>query len=274
MSDQKYLADGRIVRVLTALAGGRSVVELGREYDEDGDVEAFFSGTEIVSNDEIHDKPSIEAYASEIKRLEGEQRAANEKLSELRQEITLTERRVKALAIYEPLKRIEDFLAGKLTHYVIWSSYSKAPAPHLRLADGERSTTSDRPASEYDPLKLLVLFGDKERGLEWKLNRYCDGSGSWDMCRPFCSIEEAQYFAREMLGKSFAAFKWPDYGNISEAEELVKAAKALSAPIPWGFEAQLRERNIRAIREMVAKADKERSGWQAQLDALDAKVPT
>lgn len=266
-NDIKYLADGRVVRVLAQPAPDRIVVEIGRVYDEDDpDAELFFNGTEVV--DRVYDKAPSEAISREILDLTKELNSLMDSVSELRAVEAATRKRVDALKIYSQLERVEDFLAGKITHYVKWEGYlfdADAPVPFVSAVTEERCA-SDK--GSRAPLKLLVLNGTPECTLEWKLNHYSDGSGSSYHCIPCCSLEEAQAKAREILSRSFAKYSVPSGGNLVRAEQLVKAAKACGAPIPDGFEAKLREASENNIRAEIDRCDRQREKWLEHLRAV------
>lgn len=241
----KYLADGEIVRILSQPAPDQIVVEIGRTYKDEPD-ELFFEGVRVVKK--VYDKPPVEAFHKDILSLEA-------RANELRQHIRImdemernTKRRVESLKVYDQLQRVEDFLAGKITHYVIYDGYCNTPIPVISTPKDEISG-DDR----YGELKLLALYGTKERTLEWKLNQYCDGSGGTKQCIPCCSLEEAQQKAREILAKSLGSYKVPDQYNCQHGLDLCAAAKTLGVPLPDGFEEALQKCRVRNCESEVAR---------------------
>lgn len=268
--DMKYLLDGRIVRVLAHLAPHRIVVEIGHTYEDDEDGELFFDGTEIV--DRVYDKAPVEAVSREVRDLEARRAQLSDAVAQLECGERTARKRVDALKVYSQLERVEDFLAGKITHYVTWSSYGDYPAPFVSAVQDERCGDS---RNKSDPLKLLVLYGTDRKTVEWKLNYYSDGSGNNQRhCVPCCSLEEANTKAREILARSFEKHA-EMRGGSHFAEQLVKAAKACGAPIPAGFEARIREAAIQSIHGQIEKCDQQRKELVERLRGLhaDAEAP-
>lgn len=257
----KYLATGQLVRVLARPAPDQIVVEIGRTYEDDPD-EVFFDGTKVVKA--VYDKPPVEAIHPAITALE-ERRGELQKSVLSLQEIERTaKRRVESLKVYDQLARVEDFLSGKITHYVIYSryGYSESPVPRISTPQAEISGNE-----RHGDMRLLVLFGKRDRTMEWVLNSYSDGSGSNDTCIPCCSLEEAQQRAREILAASLLKYKVPDQNNCQHGLDLAAAARGLAVPLPVGFEEALRRCNVRNRESEVERKRKELSDAVAALQA-------
>lgn len=267
----KYLANGSPLGVIEQLPGDRAIV--CRVYtvgEEESELE-FDERRKFVCDEKLFDAEPVEWAAPTLTRLRNQISELQEKLDSAAAEERGMKDRLKKLKSYAALQRIEDFLDGKITHYVLWDGYcSDLPIPRISTPNDEKCGTDQ---SCHAKLKLLALYGDKDRSMEWKLNYYSDGSGGHKInCIPCTSLEEATEKAREILAKSFAEYKRPDYGNVVTAERLVKAAKNLGAPIPDGFEAWLKAHEARGFQEMIDKAEKEKQVWQARLDAYNAGV--
>lgn len=267
--ETKYLSNGRIVRVLARPAPNQIVVELGRTFGDDADEvdgDVFFDGnTRVVQ--EVYDKPPVDAIEASIRKLEANRSQLRASLSELMQQEELAKRRVAALKIYEPLARIEDFLAGKITHYVIYDGYHQDyPVPRISTPQAEISG-NDR----YGDLKLLCLYGSKDRTLEFKLSHYSDGSdGRSSHCFPCCSLEDAQTKAREILTASLAKYKVPEQSNCETGIRLLAAAKTLGVMVPGGFEEALRRCEIRIHEAEVARKSADLAKAHEQLNRVRA----
>lgn len=73
-------------------------------------------------------------------------------------------------------------------------------------------------------LKLVTLFGDTKGNLEFRINQYMDGSGSYCECYPCLSREEADQTVQLIFN---AAFAGDDYH-----EQFAESAKSLGIEVP------------------------------------------
>lgn len=110
--------------------------------------------------------------------------------------------------------------------------------------------------------------------MEWKLNRYSDGSGEGKLCIPCLSLEEAQQKSREVLARSIRNYKVPDQYNCQHGIDLVQAAKTHGVPIPDGFEEALRRCRIRNCHSEVARKKQELGVAVAALQAAQGPEAT
>lgn len=237
-----YTADGRAVRVITALPDGRLVVELAVEHGDDD--ELYFTGqTEIVGR--VFDNPPVEAQHKEIAHLESMVTQLRNKLSTLQGEVSKAEHahkeRLAKLKQYEPLKFIEDFLDGKLTHYVIVGRYN---SEIIRLSTpAEEIDTESRWEKKQ---KLLSLFGTPStREIGWWLDQ--------EQVFPFTSLEAARAKAAELLTKAFDLARTHPFN----AERVVQSAKAINMPVPDDILQLVREQREKSAQTAVEKARKE-----------------
>lgn len=263
----KYLANGHMVRVLAQAAPDQIVVELGRTYENDPE-EVFFEGTRVVKK--VYDRPPVDALHTDITKLETRQAGLRESVRALEETERGVKKRVEALKVYDQLARVEDFLSGKITHYVLYGNYYSNQFPIPRISTPQAEISGD---DQYGEVKLLALYGTRERTLEWKLNRYSDGSGDKSHCIPCCSLEEAQQKAREILAESISKYKVPDQYNCQHGLELVQAAKTYGVPLPDGFEEALRRCQIRNRESEVVQKQKELDVATAALQAAKGIAP-
>lgn len=250
---EAFLVDGRAVRVQGRMNNGLYLVELAY-VDEEG--EKYWDAIQTVER--VFDKPPTEAYAQEIVELEANKQRLQDAIYELRAQETHVRKRIEALKKYDALQRVDDFLAGKITHYVIWSERAAVPVPRVSSVEAERCGDGNA----HQPLKLLTLFGNAQRSLEWKLNHYSDGSGNYSNCLPCCSLEEAIEKARAIVVASLEKYKNEAQTNLRLAELLVQAAKAFDAPVPDGFIKLLNEQKIRGLQDKVKECETQRAQWQ------------
>jgi hypothetical protein len=241
MSAVVYTAEGRAVRVLATLPDARVIVEIARE---DGDGEMYFSDEALIV-DRVFANPPLEAFHRDIVKLEERQKLLRDSISALRTEgfnIESTHKeRISKLKKFEQLKFIEEFLDGKLTHYVIVQRYSEAC---IRIST---------PAEEIDTegrwnkkQKLLVLFGNpRDYSLQWYLS---DESRAY----PFTSLDDARAKAAELLADAFKLVRTQPY----HAERAIESATVLNMPVPDDILQMVREQRRKSAQQSVDEARK------------------
>jgi hypothetical protein len=277
----RYLANGRIVRLISTIErAGRApqfVVELGFYSDtgdgcprkatseDDIDFDNIEFGNECIV-DIVFESPPIEAISRKIEKLDERKQTLMNQVAVLKEGERTLKQRLEYLKKYDQLSRIEDFLAGKITHYCKdRNPYSRIQTPIVvRVADEDQHARD---------LKLLCLFGKSDRSMEWKLNRYSDGSGDWSRIWPFCSQEEAEVKAREILAESFMNFRkeYPN-GYPCLGRDLVEAAKACGAPIPVGFERDMLQDKLAEATESSKKKQEESKNADAIVANIAAQL--
>jgi len=153
------------------------------------DDETYDGELRIVAESALHNSPpsqKLQAHIAELCNIRNELLA---EIGTLRQELKSFESeandRLAKLKQHKSLKLLEDYLAGRITHYVEIRSYG--PPAIIALKD----TTVDEGWSYREKLKLLSLFGRSDGNLEWGLNRYSDGSGCDSNVFPCTSYHEA-----------------------------------------------------------------------------------
>lgn len=247
-----YTAEGRAARVLTTLTDGRKVIELA--YDDDGEI-AFSGDLAIVPR--VFDNPPTEVLHKAVADLEAREKQLRESINALRTECFDAERahkeRIAKLKQYEPLKFIEEFLDGKLTHYVIVHRYHEGC---IRISTpAEEIDTEDRWNKKQ---KLLVLFGNpRDYSLNWYLS---DESRAY----PFTSLEGARAKAAELLAAAFKSVK----GNACRADWVIESARALDMPVPDEVLQVAREYRQKSAQQSVDDARKKLAEAEKALAAM------
>jgi hypothetical protein len=254
----KYLANGQIVRVLAEAAPNHIVVEVGRTYEDEDEV--FFEGTRVVSK--VYDQAPTEAIDARIRALLDREKTLLDIIAALHIEHVTAMRdadaRLKYLKQFEPLAFIEDFIQGRITHFVI-CDYSKV----MIKAREEALSTKD----DYDrwskELKLLTLFGRANGCLQWRLNRYSDGSGGNTDVFPCTSLESAQAKAAEVVAGRFEDLRGKE-GYPHGINYVMDTANALGIPIPpdiqecWDLhKAKYKEERIKKLEAELASVRSE-----------------
>lgn len=192
-----YLLDGRECEYV-ATANDRHIVR--PIYDTDQG--PWLGQDEIVSG--VFVNPPTERLQAEVRDLEDKIAALRASHMEATREVSDSEREVKQriarLAKFKTLERIEDYIEGRITHFVVTHEYGLSV--EVQTAD-EALKTVDRYVSK--DMRLLCLFGNTKGDFTWRVNRWSDGSGSWEEKQPFCSEGEAIEYAREICRDRLAA---------------------------------------------------------------------
>jgi hypothetical protein len=146
----------------------------------------------------------LEAKVDELDKLITEKR---DELKRIKKELDESGRKyqeqLKKLKQHQALSRIEDYLDGKFTHFLD-VGYG------VKLISKEDALKSH---DKYDrDMKLLTLFGRTNGDLQWRINRYYDGSGSNTDVYPCESEEEAIAIVRKL----YAAHEKTHYGRARE----------------------------------------------------------
>lgn len=239
MTTPIYTAEGRAARVLTTLTDGRKVIELA--YDDDGEI--GFTG-ELAIVPRVFDNPPTEVLHKAVADLEAREKKLRESINALQTECLDAERahkeRIAKLKQYEPLKFIEEFLDGKLTHYVIVHRYNEEI---IRISTpAEEIDTENRWDKKQ---KLLSLFGTpSSRDLSWWLES--------ERVYPFTSLEAAQAKAAALLAEVFKLVRAQPY----RAERVIESARAMNMPVPDDILQIVQEQRRKAAQSSVEEARK------------------
>lgn len=96
--------------------------------------------------------------------------------------------------LQEAFDRIIEFMSGKVTH-VVFHEYGD-----MTIKTFEDALISSEERSIEYGLKLVTLFGRSEGKLDFRIDRWSDGSGgSRNLCVPFQSYEEAEKHIQEVV---------------------------------------------------------------------------
>lgn len=251
--NERYDTRGNAYRVKTVLDDG---TVLGCTlYEEPETGEELEDELQVISVP-LFNHPPRQKVEAEFTELSAKVAAARKELSRLTQDVREAEKvgkaRLAKLAQYDQLKRLEDFLDGKITHYVL-ADYG--PPKIVTLAE-TKAEYSDR------DLRLLCLFGTTNRSLVWKLNRYNDGSGCYTYVFPCCSFEEAKETADKIFADHFAG-KSVDGDSTHPQWGWLEAADKIGIPVPDEYRAAL-------VKGRAESREKEIKGLEAKLAALRA----
>lgn len=205
-----YSRDGNRARFI-AQVDDNYFVEPEVEYQSSFDGEMYSDWGSTTSWREIFLVPPREVIDASIAKLNKEYETLRGKINELHGEImgreSLIAAQKKKFAQYEKLKRLEDFIDGKITHAVVvdinYSSWGVITIKELGAALYE----NDEDRRYNRPTKLVTLFGKSNGDLQWQVNQYSCGSGSSQEIIPCESREEAMEEAQKVLQKAFESHK-------------------------------------------------------------------
>ncbi|MCH8851117.1 MAG: hypothetical protein IID41_00530 [Planctomycetes bacterium] len=162
--------------------------------DDDG--EAHDGELRIVHDSALHDDPPRRKLDDQIVQLQATREDLSLQIEALRKWLASfedsTDERMAKLKRNKSLERLDDYLAGRITHYVI---FSYGPPTIIKFED----TKSEGDGMRLEKMKLLTLFGRSNGDLEWGLNRYSDGSGMNSIVIPCVSKSEAVKAATELF---------------------------------------------------------------------------
>lgn len=168
--------------------------------------------------------------------------------------------RVASRKQFAQLQKLDDYIAGKITHFVVQRSYSESVS--IETFDSFIKSTEDR----YErKLRLLALYGDSKGNLSWNVDRYSDGSGNdsgyyW----PATSYEEAMQKAAEWLDARYAEWRKATDHNRNKSAVHAACAIKLGLVVPDDVAedaarvaAIVDESRLKSAREAFAKAQTE-----------------
>ena len=238
-----YLLSGHEVYVHGYVEGGEEVIVsyVIEDLCERCSDYSLFDPVSFIEESELyHDVPTkkldkgVKVLRELIFHLKREVEDKKLYIREMKSEIKELDERVKK---YDALKNVFDFIDGKMTHYVV-SDYERGVniIDSLDRYDGGRFNE-----------KLMVLFGRSDGNLQWMLNRYSDGSGSWVDIFPCCSYEEAVRVAKDWISENIKK------GVLSQS--LLKSARLFSVDVPKKKIEELIEKESKFIDNVIKAAE-------------------
>ncbi|MBE3122227.1 MAG: hypothetical protein IMZ58_08495 [Thermoplasmata archaeon] len=244
----KYLFNGQAVNVCEKVESGFLVQDV---YDADDET---MVDERIYLVDIVYDNAPTVKMDERIAELDKKIENLEQRRSELNRqivEINKTEKtRIDKYKKYEQLKNLDAFIDGKITH-LLMTDY--------RIEIIEWGSKESKCDYDHKDLKLCVLFGCSNGNLEWRINAYHDGSGSYKTFVPCCSYEEAVQKAQEYVDLCSKEEKKSSY----MAGNLIEAAKKYPITIPKEMsEWYYKETGINLNKQLVeiqCSLDKKRS---------------
>jgi len=260
----KYLKNGKAVEVVSVLPDGQGFVV--RESIQVIDLDTGEQSRELCDRlqvvKRVFDKAPTTVMDAEYEA--AEQRLGNivRKIADATLELRVVEQDRKAvlskLQQMPALKRLEDWIDGKVTHFVTLSYGTVSVLTKDELKCASESNYRERRAPVR--WKLITLFGDANGNLIWEANKYSDGSGSWSCeCWMCCSEEEARVLAAQVIDRELL----PERNYYRES--LIKSADKIGHPI------DPKHRNL-ANEEKRAELLKKFASRKQELDELEKQL--
>lgn len=254
--DEVYDIHGRAASYITNSAHGH-VVEAIYETDDDG---PSYGKPEVWK--EVFRSPPTAKLHGEIAELEARLSATRAELYQVQEQRRTEDREYAARAAarkqFAQLQKLDDYIAGKITHFVVVADYSE----QLSIEEFESFIKSDENRYERK-LRLLSLYGDSKGNLSWHVDRYSDGSSSSNhgFYWPATSYEEALQKANEWLCGRYEEVRKAEPGRRGRALTYAASAEKLGLAVPddiaaWVAEMKeaQRESNLKSARAELVKA--------------------
>jgi hypothetical protein len=162
------------------------------------------------------------------------------------------------------LKRLDDVLAGKITHFVCEGRYSDI------YTVKSVAEWTDRDGRKNQRLPLLVLYGDPYRFEGYRDPQWCilDSDEQYKKVLPCTSLEDAMQQAAEQYELMWARAR-SDMSRAYSLRSQVDAAKALGFPIPEDVAAVVAERDAAQRVKDLEKARQDLAKAQNAIAALE-----
>lgn len=249
-----YTPEGLAVEYVGAAPGGHLAVAV---Y-VDGDDQEWQDDTPHFHR-VLYAKPRTQALSAEVEELSNTIKQRREELDGIERKIAERENISRAMdkrfKQHAALKRIDDWIEGRMTHFVTVGEYGRVEVweRDALLRDGQ-----DR--HDRSEIRLVCLFGRSNGDLQWGVNRYRDGSGQWTDCTPCGSEEEAKRIAAQAVRKF-----WESSDNEYRRIHATQSALKMGLEVPAERIKEMRDREIADAEKTVREAMERLASAQAAL---------
>ena len=259
-----YTPEGLAVEYVGAAQGGYLAL---RVYVDEEDREWPDDTPQFYRT--LYAKPRTQALAAEVKELGEEINRRREELDGIERKIVefenISRAMTKRFKQHAALQRIDDWIEGRMTHFVQVSEYGGVSVweRDALLRDGQ-----DR--HDKKEIRLVCLFGRSNGDLQWEINRYRDGSGQWTDCFPCGSEDEAKKIAAQAVGEFWKSDN--EYRRMAATQSALK----MGLQVPAERIKALRDREIADAQKTVKEAEERLANAQKTLRAAqgDSPAPT
>lgn len=261
----KYLSNGPEVRVIQTLNDGTVLVEPIFENPNDG--EPYEGNPFIVNANQIFDKPPIQKKAEEVIKLNEQISELNMKLRDLRQEVSAFEKtyedRILKIQRHKGIELLENFIDGKITHYVEINYGTPKIIPF------NESESDFAEGKGVRRLRLLSLFGKATEDLEWGLNEYRDGSGRYSTVIPCVSLETACQVVKDWIKETVEKDMDPENKDNRPGRSIINLAKEYEYVLPKEYIEAVVRKEEEVRQKKIEKLEKELADAKANKPEID-----
>lgn len=176
-----------------------------------------------------------------VPKLVAEVQALNDQVDQKKAELALLQANVRSLEEemrnrrerikqHEKLQLLDEFIQGKITHFVVTPSYG---ARHISTAEEMLKSSEDDGWYRAKKMRLLSLYGGSQGDLTWAIAAYSDGSGnSADVVTPCTSYEQAREELEKLTNESFARHRKDGFKEPWRLDALISAAQSIGMEVP------------------------------------------
>lgn len=253
--DRVYLSTGAKAYYVEALSSGRHLVEMEIYYEDD------VSGGILCVVEKVHSTPPIVKKSKELENLNKKNVKAKEELAKIYEQIAEAQAqdkiRIDEMNKIPGLKAIEGFLKDEITHIVKLTFNGEVIVTPLKDA----LKLAENHGTIGKPLRMLSLFGDTrtDKRFAWFLNRYSDGSGTWEPIIPCRSeqeaIEEARKIVKKQLTEKSTRIAYINRASKVSSYFLKKNCEAFDIPVPNEIIQELNEAKRKHAMLCLKKAE-------------------
>jgi hypothetical protein len=260
MGNFKYLLSGVKVFINRVLDQGFLV----QDVFEAGDDGVYEIGEEIVADpiyyvEQVYDHAPTQKLDDCVKGFEKRIVELRKELFDLNENVEnakkAEENRLKKYERFKALRRLDDFIDGKIQFVVFFGYLETYISP---IKDFYESDLNGR------NLKLVTLFGDSKGDLIWKINQYKDGSGGYTTIIPCLNHEEALECVQKQIDE------WA--GNGNRVSEAIEAAKKYKLKIPSSVVIEHYRKQIEGIKKEIGESTAKSSNKANEIIKLQCEI--
>lgn len=254
-----YSSWGQEAEYVAKTPNGHAVLPLFEDEHE-----GFIRYDQVREWPEIYLNPPTDKLNEEVLQLQKKKTELQDELSVIRKQRAEENDAIKSqltkLKRHKALEFIEEFLDGKITHYVKICDYG-GPFEIKALSE----TIAEDYGYKKGEFKLLSLFGSSNGELQWKLNHYKDGSGTYTHVFPVTSYESAIVKATE-----FAEARWLSWRDSKKGElpRMAEACDKHKIPVPQDIREAIATEKITNAQFAYDKKKQELLVVEAQLKSV------
>jgi len=251
---RKYLRDGQEVEVIKKIKDGFLVQDVF--YSEDEYENEYVDDSKTYFIEKVFDKAPELKYTIEVNRLEEKVNELHKQKEKLQAEIEKAteenKNKMKKFNKFSELKNLNMFIDGEITHFALLKWERRI------VTFDEFVCKEDHTGNSPYILKLLTLFGKSKGDLEWRINEYKDGSGSWKTAVPCSSFEEARQELQKYIDAEIET-------DDTSARYIIECAKEYNLRIDKNYIKKYKDKQKEEYRRKVVECKEELKEAQKKL---------